>query len=276
MSLNETITDQQFEKIGKIMQDKLGKDLKQFKRPFLNRRINARMRTVGVKDGSEYATVLESDSNEPTSLFKSFSINVTEFYRDLFVWECISSNIIPQIAKKHTTLKIWSAGCASGEEPYSLAILLKEALNKKNIKFNVMATDISAEAITRAKKGQYFSQNIKNLSADLVSKYFIPTGKDTYVVNDSIKELVTFEQEDILSYPIDKLDLITCRNVLIYYDKPAQELIFKKFHKLLTVDGCLVIGQDETMMGVSAAKLFSSVFARERIYKSATILEAKQ
>ena len=270
----ETVSDQQLEQIGKIMKDKLGKDLKQFKKPFLNRRINARMRTVGVKDGSEYAKVLESDSNEPTMLFKSFSINVTEFYRDLFVWECLASSIIPQIAKNHTTLKVWSAGCASGEEPYSRAILLKEALGK-NTKFNVTATDISAEAIARAKKGQYTSQNIKNLSANIVSKYFTITGKDTYTVNDSIKELITFEQGDILSYPADKLDLITCRNVLIYYDKPAQELIFRKFHKLIAAGGYLVIGQDETMMGVESAKLFSSVFARERIYKSSAIMGAK-
>lgn len=275
MSINETVSDQQLEQIGKIMKDRLGKDLKQFKKPFLNRRINARMRTVGVKDGSEYAKVLESDSNEPTMLFKSFSINVTEFYRDLFVWECLASNIIPQIAKNHTTLKVWSAGCASGEEPYSLAILLKETLGQ-NTKFNVIATDISAEAITRAKKGQYISQNIKNLSANIVSKYFTMTGKDTYTVNDSIKELITFEQGDILSYPADKLDLITCRNVLIYYDKPAQELIFRKFHKLIAANGYLVIGQDETMMGVESAKLFSSVFARERIYKSSVMMGTKQ
>lgn len=257
------------------MQDKLGKDLKQFKKPFLNRRINARMRTVGVTDGSEYAKVLESDLNEPTLLFKSFSINVTEFYRDLFVWECLASNIIPQLAKKRTALKVWSAGCASGEEPYSLAILLKEALGK-NIKFSIVATDISAEAIGRAKKGQYTSQNIKNLSPNVVSKYFTMIGKDTYTANDSIKELVTFGQGDILSYPFEKLDLVSCRNVLIYYDKPAQELIFRKFHKLITSDGYLVIGQDETMMGVEAAKLFSSVFARERIYKSSAVLGAKQ
>lgn len=274
MSLNETVTEQQLEKIGKIMQERLGKDLKQFKKPFLNRRINARMRTVGATDGSEYAKVLESNSDEPMLLFKSFSINVTEFYRDLFVWECISQKIIPQIAKR-ASIKAWSAGCASGEEPYSLAIMLKESLGR-NAKFGVVATDISAEAITRAKKGEYFSQNIKNLSADLVAKYFTQTGKDTYTVNDSIKQLVTFEQGDILSYPLEKLDLVSCRNVLIYYDKPAQELIFRKFHRLITNDGYLVIGQDETMMGVEAAKLFSSVFARERIYKSAITLGAKQ
>lgn len=274
MSTLEVVTDQQLEQIGKIMKDKLGKDLKQFKKPFLGRRISARMRSVGVVNGSEYAKLLASDAAEPTLLFKSFSINVTEFYRDLFVWQLISSKVIPEMAKKRTTLKIWSAGCASGEEPYSIAILLKEALGQR-AKFSVIATDINAEAIIRAKKGQYTTQNIKNLTPDLVSKYFISNGKDSYTVNDSIKELVTFEQGDILSYLVDKADIITCRNVLIYYDKPAQELIFKKFHKSLQADGYLVIGQDETMMGVESSKLFSCAFARERIYKNTTA-EVKQ
>lgn len=269
MSAQEAVTDQQLEQIGKIMKDKLGKDLKQFKKPFLGRRISARMRSVGVVDGSEYAKILASDATEPTLLFKSFSINVTEFYRDLFVWQSISSKIIPEIAKKRTALKIWSAGCASGEEPYSLAILLREALGQR-VKFSVTATDISAEAIARAKNGQYVTQNIKNLTPDLISKYLVSNGNDSYMVNDSIKEVVTFEQGDILSYPVDKVDLITCRNVLIYYDKPAQELIFKRFHKSLTSDGYLVIGQDETMMGVESSKLFSCAFARERIYKNIT------
>lgn len=270
MSLTEAVTDQQLEQIGKIMKDKLGKDLKQFKKPFLNRRISARMRSVGATNGSEYAQILASDANEPTSLFKSFSINVTEFYRDLFVWECLSSKIIPEIAKNRTSLKVWSAGCASGEEPYSLAILLSEVLGNK-AKFSVIATDISAEAITRAKRGQYTNQNIKNLAPALVSRYLTDSGKDTYIVNDSIKQLVTFEQADIISYQVAKLDLITCRNVLIYYDKPAQELIFKKFHKSLVPDGYLVIGQDETMMGVEAAKSFSCKLVRERIYNKVMV-----
>jgi chemotaxis protein methyltransferase CheR len=229
------------------------------------------MRAVGVKDGSEYAKLLESDTSEPSLLFKSFSINVTEFYRDLFVWQCISSQIIPQITQKNKTLKIWSAGCASGEEPYSLAILLKEALGN-NAKFSVVATDINKDAIQRAKTGQYPSSSLKNLSPSLIAKHFSKINNDMYQVSDTIKELVVFEQGDMLSFQIDKVNLIACRNVLIYYDKSAQELIFKKFHRTLTNDGHLVIGQDETMMGVEAAKFFSCILPRERIYTKLPVL----
>lgn len=266
MSVNETVSDQQLLLIEKIMQVKTGKDLHQFKRPFLNRRINARIKAVGAKDGSEYAKLLESDSAEPSILFKSFSINVTEFYRDSFVWECMASKIIPQILKNNNTLQIWSAGCASGEEPYSLAILLKEAVGTKNIKFNIIATDISADAINRAKKAQYLSQSLKNLTPDIITKYFTQINNDTYQINESIKQLVTFQQGDIISFPVEHINLITCRNVLIYYDKPAQELVFKKFHKTLNDDGYLVIGQDETMMGMASGKSFSCILPRERIY----------
>ncbi|TBR25574.1 MAG: protein-glutamate O-methyltransferase CheR [Candidatus Nitrosotenuis sp.] len=268
MSLNETISDQQLLLIEKIMQVKTGKDLHQFKRLFLNRRINARMKAVGVRDGSEYAKLLESNSTEPSALFKSFSINVTEFYRDSFVWECMSSKIIPQILKNSGSfpLQVWSAGCASGEEPYSLAILLKEIIGTKNVKFNIIATDISADAISRAKHGQYLSQSLKNLSPHVVTKYFTPINNNTYQISESIKQLVTFQQGDIISFPIEHINLITCRNVLIYYDKPAQELVFKKFHKTLNDDGYLVIGQDETMLGVGTAKSFSCILPRERIY----------
>ena len=268
MSHNETISDQQLLLIEKTMRSKTGKDLRQFKRPFLNRRINARMNAVGIHDSSEYAKLLESDSTEPSMLFKSFSINVTEFNRDSFVWECMSSKIIPQILKNNgtTPLQIWSAGCASGEEPYSLAILIKEVLGMKNVKFNIIGTDISAEAINRAKKGQYLSQSLKNLTPNVITKYFTPINNNTYQINESIKQLVTFQQADIISFQVEHINLITCRNVLIYYDKPAQELVFKKFHKTLNDNGYLVIGQDESMIGVDAGKSFSCNLPRERIY----------
>jgi chemotaxis protein methyltransferase CheR len=264
LSLGEEISQQQIDQIEKIMLQRLGKDLGQFKKPFINRRINARMRSVGITDSSEYAKLLESDSGEPTLLFKSLSINVTEFNRDSFVWQYLASTIIPEIGKNNPSLKIWSAGCASGEEAYSFAILTKETINSK---ISIIATDINAEALLRAKKGQYPSANLKNLSPELIAKYFTKINDDLYQINDEIKQLVQFEHGDILSFQINSVNLISCRNVLIYYAKPAQELIFKKFHNILTKDGYIVIGQDETMMGVEAAKLFSCTLPRERIYK---------
>ncbi len=272
MSLSETISDQNITQIEKIMLQKLGKDLRQFKRPFLNRRISARMRSVGVQDGSEYAKLLQDDLNEATLLFKSFSINVTEFYRDPFVWQSVASQVLPQITKTNRTLKVWSAGCASGEEPYSLAIMLKESPATRNLKFSITATDISKDAIQKAKEGRYTSQSLKNLQAEMITKYFSQVSEGTFEVNPQIKELVNFEHGDILSLPTEQINLVTCRNVLIYYDKPAQELIFKKFHKSLKNDGYLIIGQDETMMGVEAAKLFTCIMPRERIYAKLPVL----
>lgn len=247
------------------MMRKMGKDLTQFKKPFLGRRISSRMRTVGAKDGSEYAHILESNTDEPALLFRSFSINVTEFYRDPFVWECVSSNILPRLLGKNT-INAWSAGSASGEEPYSIAIMLKEAIGAKKIQFKVLATDLNLDAITRAKNGQYLSANIKNLQPALVSKYFTQTGNDSYQISDEIKQHVVFEIADIASFVTENINLIFCRNVLIYYEKAAQEIIFRRFNKTLVDDGYLVIGQDETMMGTRISGLFSCIYPKERIY----------
>lgn len=266
MSVPEIVSAEQMAQIEKIMLQRIGKDLTQFKKPFLGRRISSRMRAVGVKDGSEYAKILESDENEPALLFKSFSINVTEFFRDPFVWKCVS-NLLPRLLNKNSTINAWSAGSASGEEPYSIAIMLKEAIGIMKNQFKVLATDISLEAINRAKKGQYTSSNLMNLPTEIITKYFTKIGTDTFQLNEEIRQYVVFEQADIASFAADKIHLIFCRNVLIYYEKAAQEIIFKRFHKSLTDDGYLVIGQDETMMGIQSSKLFSCIYPKERIYE---------
>lgn len=265
MSTSETLSPEQVQKIEEIMLQKTGKDLTQFKKPFLGRRISSRMRSVGAKDGSEYAHLLASDANEPALLFKSFSINVTEFYRDPFVWECVTANILPKILS-NTRIKAWSAGSASGEEPYSIAIMLKEAIGARKTQFQILATDISADAITRARRGLYSSANLKNLPTTLVSKYFTKTDDGSFEVNDEIKQKVDFQLGDIASFGTEDINLVFCRNVLIYYEKTAQEMIFRRFSKTLTNDGYLVIGQDESMMGIHASKLFSCIYPKERIY----------
>jgi chemotaxis protein methyltransferase CheR len=162
-------------------------------------------------------------------------------------------------------LKVWSAGCASGEEPYGLAILLKEVIGTRKIRFDIKATDISLDALQRAKEGKYHIANLKNLPPEIISKYFVKTN-DAFKVSEELKQLVSFEHADILSYEIDNVNLISCRNVLIYYDKPTQELIFDKFSRAMIKNGCLIIGQDETMMGIENAKLFSCIYPRERFY----------
>ncbi len=224
------------------------------------------MKTVGAQDGSEYAKLLAVDLNEPSILFRSFSINVTEFYRDKFVWDCLFTKIMPQMTQNGTqSLKIWSAGCASGEEPYGLAILLKEVIGQRKIRFVIKATDINPDALNLAREGKYHPASLKNMPPQTIAKYFVKTN-DTYQVNDELKQLVSFEHADILSYEVNNVNFVSCRNVLIYYDKPTQELVFDKFSKVMVKNGYLVIGQDETMMGIESAKLFSCIYPRERFY----------
>lgn len=267
---NKAISEQDIETIKEKMFESVGADLTDFKTPFLLRRINTRMITKGITKGSEYARLISDDPLEALNLYNSFSINVTEYFRDPIVWGVFASEVIPQIikqAKLSEPIKIWSAGCATGQEPYSLAILLKEALANKTINFEIVATDMNKVSISIAQNGQYDAKSIKKIPLWLIPKYFDQQDNGLYQIKDDLKKSTKFVLGDILSYPINLCDVIVCRNLLIYYSRPAQELLLKKFHKCLKKGGFIVLGMDETMIGTNGANIFKAIFPRERIYQ---------
>lgn len=273
-SLNLSLADSALPRLFDKVFQKHGLDLTRYKIAFLKRRMDIRMRTRGVCDYIQYATLLNNEPEEFIELFKSLSINVTSFFRDQQVYDVVNSfiNTIIENAKPCDQIRVWSAGCATGEEPYSIAILFNEALqNKKSINVNITATDVSRKAIDFAREGKYPSSSLKTTSKNFIDKYFQPIQqKDDaieYQINLNLKQLVTFKMEDILSVGTQFFDMIFCRNVLIYYTKDAHELIFTKFHKSLTKNGLLVLGMDETMLGTTGEKLFSSMLPRERVYQ---------
>jgi chemotaxis methyl-accepting protein methylase len=248
----------------------MGFDLSYFKAAFLERRISVRMKLLKITKGSEYAKLIADTPDEITSLYDSLSINVTRFYRDKQVWKIFSQNIIPKLLdtlKPADTLKIWSAGCASGEEPYSLAILFHDALKNTSYKFKILATDINSVALQQAQNGIYTSENLKNLAPNLISENFTKLPDGNYQINQDIKELINFSLGDIVTFPTSRLDVIFCRNLLIYYGRDAQDLIFKKFYNSLKIHGFLVLGMDETLWGHPIANSFETIYPRERIYK---------
>lgn len=250
MTLEISISEQDLKEITKFVQKKRGLDLSFFKPAFLSRRINIRMKMLNMTDSSKYAELLNSDLNEVGTLYDSLSINVTKFYRDKQVWQIFGKKIIPELfndSKPHEKLRIWSCGCASGEEPYSLAIMFSEAFKNTNNKFKILATDINSNALKHARAGIYTSDNLRNLDPLLISKYFEKTKEGNYKIIDKIKDLVSFNLADITTFPISYLDVIFCRNLLIYYGKDAQDLIFKKFHTVLKPNRYLVLGMDETL-----------------------------
>ena len=270
MTLEDPISALDIKKIKDKVHDKTGFNLSYFKPTFLSRRINVRMNVLHITTGSEYANLLQNESDEINSLYDSLSINVTKFYRNKHIWETFSSNIIPKLlnsSKINNTIRVWSAGCATGEEPYSIAIMFSEALKNTNYKIKIIATDINSQLLQDAKKGVYSFNTLQNLDPNLIKSYFTKEGKHHYKVNKKIKDLVTFQLGDIVTYPLSYLDVILCRNLLIYYSKDSQNLILKKFHQVLKENKFLVLGMDESMLGHKIANSFLPIFPRERIYQ---------
>ncbi len=277
MTLEDPISALDIKKIKDKVHDKTGFNLSYFKPTFLSRRINVRMNVLHITTGSEYANLLQNESDEINSLYDSLSINVTKFYRNKHIWETFSSNIIPKLlnsSKINNTIRVWSAGCATGEEPYSIAIMFSEALKNTNYKIKIIATDINSQLLQDAKKGVYSFNTLQNLDPNLINSYFTKEGKHQYKINKKIKDLVSFHLGDIVTYPLSYLDVIFCRNLLIYYSKDSQNLILKKFHQVLKENEFLVLGMDESMLGHKIANSFLSIFPRERIYQKLSSTDA--
>lgn len=275
MNLDQPVSDSNLIAIIEKALKQRNLDLNRYKISFLKRRLDIRMKTRGIKEYSQYASLLNSDPNELSALLQSLSINVTQFYRDPPVYQKFADVVLPKLfsdVNLSSRIKIWSAGCASGEEPYSIAAMFRNVLgDKKSPTIEITATDVSAKAIEFAKAGVYSNLAFQNMPKNILDKYFT-TVKNTggiseqYVVSPEIKQMVNFRVEDILSTSLQPYDAIFCRNVLIYYTKDAHNLIFTKFHKSLKKSGYLVIGMDETMLGTASEKLFSFVSIKERIY----------
>jgi len=276
LTLDISISDKDLKEITEFVHKKRGLNLSYFKPAFLSRRIGVRMKMLNMTSSSQYAELLNSDLDEVGTLYDSLSINVTKFYRDKKVWQVFGNKIIPDLLKDSKISeksRIWSCGCASGEEPYSLAIMFSEALDNPKNKIKIQATDINSHALRNAKKGVYTVDNLKNLDALLITKYFKKIDSTKYQVIDEIKDLVSFNLADITTFPISYLDVIFCRNLLIYYGKEAQDLIFKKFFTVLKPNSYLVLGMDETLWGHKLQNSFLSLHPRDRIYQKKSSLE---
>jgi chemotaxis methyl-accepting protein methylase len=270
MTLEISISDKDLDAIKGCVLNKRGMDLSYFKPAFLARRINVRMKMLNIGSSSEYATLLSTEPDEISSLYDSLSINVTKFYRDKKVWQVFTNIAIPmlrEIIKPSDTIRVWSCGCGTGEEAYSLAIMFNEAFKNLDQKFKIMATDINLHALKEARKGIYAYDNLKNLDSLLITKYFKKVSSTEYQIIDKIKDLVSFNLGDITTFPASYLDVVFCRNLLIYYGKDAQDLIFKKFYTVLKPKRFLVLGMDETLWGHKYENSFLPTSSRDRIYQ---------
>ncbi|NBC16429.1 MAG: PAS domain S-box protein [Bacteroidetes bacterium] len=231
-----------------------GHDFTHYKRSTVLRRIARRMQICGAADFAGYQAVLEKDPSEPDTLVRDLLITVTSFFRDPEAFQTLEDEVIPGLFEGKTSandVRVWVTGCATGEEAYSIAMLLVEHADRLDDppSVQVFATDLSKEAISIARKGLYPDTIEASVSRDRLQRFFTRE-KDSYRVKDTLREVVLFAVHDLLSTPpFTRLDLISCRNLLIYLQREVQDPVFDLFHYALRSHGYLFLGMSETPVG---------------------------
>jgi two-component system CheB/CheR fusion protein len=250
------------------LRDTRGFDFHGYKPPTLIRRVRRRMEEVGVGEYSTYRDYLEVHPEEFTALFNTILINVTTFFRDPQAWEVVQNVVVPDIVgsrAKSESIRVWSAGCASGEEAYTLAIVLAEALGLDEFKqrVKIYATDVDEDALTHARHAAYGERALAEVAEDLRARYFDKTDS-VYLFRKDLRRLVIFGRHDLLNdAPISRIDLLACRNTLMYFNAEAQARILNRFHFALNDGGYLLLGRAETLMTHNQA--FTPVDLKRRI-----------
>lgn len=220
-------------------------DLKAYKPNQLHRRILSLMSRVGVNTVEEYIQLLKKDRDQRQKFLDFITINVSEFFRNPEIFKDLKSKIQVELLPKNKNLKIWSAACSIGAEPYSIAMILDEIAPMG--RHTILATDIDSTILERAKKGEYTDSEIKNINKDQLDKYFKKQG-DHYIIDNKIKSMVTFKKQDLILDKYDSgFDLIVCRNVVIYFNADIKDQIYKKFAESLKKDGLLFVGATESI-----------------------------
>jgi chemotaxis protein methyltransferase CheR len=243
-----------------------------YKEKCLRRRIAVRMRARGAHTYGEYARVLDSDENEYERLLDALTINVTKLFRNWEAFASVATHVVPELWKRESpSIRVWSAGCSSGDEPYSLGVLFHRHAATSGMlpqigRVDILGTDIDRQCLLAAARGEFTEGDFADTPDDLRRRYFSDVAP--FTVAPAIRSMVRFERRDLLSEPAPRgqHDLIVCRNVMIYFDRDTQERLFDKFFDALRPGGFLVLGKVETLLG-SARLRFAPVDARERIFR---------
>ena len=219
-------------------------DLSAYKEKQMRRRIDTLIERNGFKDYPSYADGLKKDTKIFDEFINYITINVSEFYRNPDQWELMDKEFIPELIKKFgKNLKIWSAACSTGDEPYSLVMALSKYMPLSQI--SIFATDLDKQILAKAQVGLYSDKSLQGVPEEFKKKYFTKIGQ-SYQVHDEIKHCVKFQQHNLLRDPYPKdCQMIVCRNVLIYFTEEAKDETFKNFYKVLPNNGVLFIGSTE-------------------------------
>ncbi len=267
MSASET--DPSFEGLLEYLKKDRGFDFTGYKRSTLLRRTRKRMEEVGIGEFGEYHEHLETHPDEFTQLFNTILINVTSFFRDPEAWDALARELLVRVVERKQggePIRIWSAGCASGEETYTLVIMLAEMLGVERFReqVKIYATDVDQEALAQARYGSYAAADLEAIPAEVRERYFERAG-ERLTLRADLRRYVIFGRHDLVQdAPISHLDLLVCRNVLMYFNAEVQGRIMSRFHYALGDAGLLFLGKAEMMR--SHGNLFTPVDLKSRIF----------
>lgn len=261
--------DDLYKHIVRLLQKRTGHDFSHYKQPTIRRRVARRMVICNSGDMNSYVALLEKDRKEQDALFNDILIPVSYFFRDAQNFKSLQTEVFPHIAKDKNTgdgIRIWVAGCSTGEEAYSIAICAREYFSERlpGAKIQIFASDISEKAITKARTAVYTSADVQNVSAERLESYFTKVDGE-YHVKKEIREICIFAVHNFIKDPpFAKMDLISCRNVLIYMDRFLQKKALTTFHYALRPEGALFIGKSETVNNV--VNMFAPLPKTQKIY----------
>lgn len=222
---------------------KTGIDLSLYKEAQMKRRLTSLYEKNGFSSFQEFFKAMEKNSEYLYAFLDRMTINVSEFYRNRKRWDILEEKILPQLLSKQKNLKVWSAACSTGEEPYTISMVLSNFMPLSQIK--ILATDIDENAIQKAKIGVYLERSLQEVPEKMKRKYF-KKSENHFILSEEIKQTVKFKKHNLLADPFEKnFDLIVCRNVLIYFTEEAKDLLYRKFSAALKPGGVLFVGSTE-------------------------------
>ena len=260
---NATLSDNQFNQISDLVRSVCGINLHDGKKELVKARLAKQLRHKGINSFDEYIERVRNDRSgiELTKMLDVLSTNLTYFFREPQHFDYLRKSLLPAVLRRNreqSKLRIWSAGCSTGEEPYSIGILLREefaSLSRWDVR--ILATDLSTAVLETAKAGIYPRERLGELPAAMVGRQFVPDTQGlrpaTYRISPAIRSLVSFGRLNLMEkWPMHgPFDVIFCRNVMIYFDKPTQARLVGRFWDILSPGGCLFVGHSESLSGIT-------------------------
>ncbi len=253
--MDRFLNEQDFKQFRDLIYDESGIHFSESNRSILESRLKERLRKTKIETTKEYYQLIISDKGEMKTLLDTVTTNLTRFFRNSMHFSTLENYVIPELIKwkqekKQNTLRVWSAGCSTGEEPYSIAMVMKDKL-PPTINVEVTASDLSLKSLMTAKEGFYPENKVNGVPEKYLQKYF-EKKNNGFQVKDEIKNLVKFDYHNLKNDSGQRnLDIIFCRNVIIYFDEAAQKSVIEKFYQAMNNHSYLFIGHSESLFGMN-------------------------